>query len=173
MSRKYFEFRERFYGSQCKKQEFVLNDGSIVTGKPIIQTRDNYIRPKKVFTQESRAQQQFKDECDINSILRRFEKTRTLPIVDTPPSFGDFSNVPSFTEALNLLNDARESFMDLSAVQRAHFDNDPAKFLDFCSNPANADKLVELGFMVRPAPTPEAPPQKVVIVNSEPPKPAP
>ena len=77
-----------------------------------------------------------------------------------------FSAVPDFQEALNIVNEANALFGSLSSDVRKRFDNDPAKFLEFCNDPANGDELVSLGLRERPQAPPE--PVQVHVVNQAP-----
>lgn len=99
----------------------------------------------------SLAQQNFKDECDINVIVRRFGVTGQLPSNVRMPSYGDFTGVTDYQSALNSVLAARDSFMSLPAEVRSRFSNDPALFVDFCSDPANRDEALKLGLIDAPA----------------------
>jgi len=86
--------------------------------------------------------------CDINNILKRYEKTGILPgMIRENPSYGDFSEAPDFQEALNLVRDAERQFGALDAPIRSRFDNDPAKFLEFVHNPSNIEEMANLGLL--------------------------
>lgn len=93
------------------------------------------------------AQQQFKDECDINVILERFNVTGQLPVTPLQPQFGDFSGISDYQTALNAVLDAQESFDALPARVRERFANDPAAFVDFCLDEANRDEMQALGLL--------------------------
>lgn len=95
----------------------------------------------------SLAQQQFKDECDINVILERFNVTGQLPVSPLQPQFGDFSGITDYQTALNAVLDAQESFDSLPARIRERFANDPAAFVDFCLDEANRDEMQALGLI--------------------------
>jgi len=41
-------------------------------------------------TDGSRTQQNFKEECDINTILKRFNVTGQLPVVPLQPEYGEY-----------------------------------------------------------------------------------
>jgi len=110
----------------------------------------------------SRTDQSFKDECDINTIVRNFGVTGELPLSSATPMQGDFTNVVDYQSALNLIIRADEAFSELSAAVRRRFDNDPAKFLDFASDPANLEQMREMG-LTRPE-TPPAAPLKVQVI---------
>ena len=62
-----------------------------------------------------------------------------------PPMQGDFTAAPNYQESLNLMIEARESFMQLPAKIRSRFQNDPGQFVDFTSDPANSEELRKMG----------------------------
>jgi len=115
---------------------------------PITYDRDkNSDRSKLIFAKPSRTQQQFRAECDINTILERFNVTGQLPIGSVQPQYGDFSGIIDYQSALNAVMAAQDSFLALPAKIRARFDNDPALFVDFASDEANRDELKALGLL--------------------------
>ncbi len=96
----------------------------------------------------SRTKQSFKDESDINNIIAQYVRTGLLtPVVDRPPFYVDVSEVGDYRQALENVQLADDLFMDLSPKIRAEFDHSPAEFLDFCSDPANADRMREMGLL--------------------------
>lgn len=101
-----------------------------------------------VFRKPSRTKQAFKDECDVNTIMSRFEKTALLEHVNRYEGrYGDFTGTPqSFHDALNQVVAAREMFMTLPAKVRREFDNDPAAFVDFVGT-AGEDELRAKGLL--------------------------
>lgn len=101
---------------------------------------------------KSLTHQSFAEEADINTIVRRFGLTGELPSDVRMPMNGDFSDVPDLRAALHILMEARDSFMSMPADVRARFNNDPARLMDFCSNPDNKDEAIKLGFVERPLP---------------------
>lgn len=109
----------------------------------------------KVFTKPSLTKQSFKDECDINVIMRRFKKQCGADYLSkfqgyTNGQFGDFSNVVDYRTALDQVKRAKEVFGALPSKIRARFSNDAAEFLDFVQDPRNADEMVSLGLATRP-----------------------
>ena len=94
------------------------------------------------------AQQQFRDECDINVILERFNVTGQLPLFPLEPQFGDFSGISDYQTALNAVISAQDSFDQLPARVRERFANDPAAFVDFCLDESNRDEMKALGLLV-------------------------
>jgi len=105
--------------------------------------------------EESVTQQQFKDECDINTIVRRFGVTGELPVAERQPISGDFTGISDYQTALNAVMKAQAGFYDLPAATRAHFNNDPGAMLDFLEDPANRDQAEKLG-LVNPKTQPAA-----------------
>jgi phage internal scaffolding protein len=95
----------------------------------------------------SLAQQHFKDECDINNILRQFNITGQLPNFPLSPRYGDFSGVVDYHSALNAVIAAEDGFMTLPAETRAKFNNDPELLINFLDNPQNKDEAIKLGLV--------------------------
>lgn len=116
-------------------------------------------RPKhagKAFPDASRTKQADKDSCDINQIMKRFEKTGVLPeMIKGNPQYGDFSSGLSYQESLNIVMHAQEQFNALSARVRERFGNDPKVFLDFATDPVNGPEMVKLGLAVAKKAPPE------------------
>lgn len=93
---------------------------------------------------------EFAQECDINNIIKTYERTGVINAPFTPtsqPRFGDFTSVPDLIEAQNAINDAAERFNALPAHLRARFNNDPLFLLEFVQNTANRDEAVRLGLI--------------------------
>lgn len=97
---------------------------------------------------ESLAQQSFKDECDINTIVRRFGLTGQLPGGDlNMPKSGDFTGLGDFHSAMNMVRRAQEGFLNVPADVRARFNNDPGALMSFLDDEANRDEAVRLGLV--------------------------
>lgn len=115
--------------------------------------------------------QEFKDECDINVLMKRYQKTGLFPQhPGQQPRYVSNIGAPDYQEAMNIVSAANQQFSGLNSELRKRFDNDPSKFLEFVNNPDNAQELVDLG--LREAPKPEPGPVRVEVVNppSEDPK---
>lgn len=95
----------------------------------------------------SLAQQHFKDECDINNILRQFNITGLLPEAPLSPRYGDFSGIVDYHSALNAVIAAEDGFMALPAGLRARFLNDPENLINFLDDDSNYDEAVKLGLV--------------------------
>jgi len=98
----------------------------------------------------SRTKQDGAEEADINNIMAKFQKTGELPSTNShTPIFGDFSTLPDFQEAQNIIAQATEQFAAMPAKLRDRFGNSPSNFLEWAENPANQDEMVKLGLATR------------------------
>lgn len=96
---------------------------------------------------EGGAQQNFKDECDINVLLKKFGIGYEMPASIRIPQSGDFTGISDFHSAMNAVNQARETFEELPAHIRAEFKNDPGEFTEFAMDEKNREKLKEWGML--------------------------
>ena len=127
------------------------------TNQKISDTRRKYA---KVFNQPSLTKQSFKDECDVNQVMKRFNKTGVLDHTNPRrPVYADVSNFTDYQTSVGIVLRAHESFENLPAEIRAKFENDPGKLLEFIDDPANAEEAIELGIIPNPEAS-EPPPQK-------------
>lgn len=100
----------------------------------------------------SLAQQHLKEECDINFIVERFGVTGQLPVAPVnTPTYGDFTGIGDYRQALDAVMAADDAFMQLSAKVRERFNNDPAELVDFVSDSRNRSEAIELGLIPPPA----------------------
>lgn len=115
---------------------------------------------------DTKVQQNLRDQTDINRIMAKYNKTGILDHVSKyAGDYGDFSGVPDYRTALDKVASAQEMFMELPAVVRDRFGNDPAKFIEFATDPKNIDEMRSLGL----APQVPAPPEpQLVKVVQEP-----
>lgn len=112
---------------------------------------------------ESMTIQSSRDECDINILMAKYEKTGMLThLAKNPPRYEDVSFAVPFQEALNIVMVAEAEFMNLSSSIRARFENDPGKYFDFVSDEANAEEMVRIGIAVKREPVA---PSEVVVTN--------
>lgn len=114
---------------------------------------------------ESLAIQSAKDEADINTIVRRFGLTGELPGDLNMPQSGDFTNIPDFHTAMNLIRETQEEFLRVPAEIRARFNNDPQRLMQFVEDDANYDEARKLGFLKDPE-VPVAPMRVQVVPPS-------
>lgn len=101
--------------------------------------------PMEVF-EVSRTQQSHLKSCDINNIIKRYKVTGLMPQHSRQPMYGDFSNMPDYQGALNIVLRAENTFASLSSDIREKFGNDVEAFLAFAQDPENADTMRDWGF---------------------------
>lgn len=119
-----------------------------MTTKHIV--RSAYSRKAKTgitFTGKTRTKQSFKDECNINNIMARYQKTGVVTHVnEQKPEYG-FAPEIDLQNALNLVQKANEQFAGLPSKIRQRFQNNPREFLAFCENPDNRSEAALLGLL--------------------------
>lgn len=94
----------------------------------------------------SMAKQSFRDECDINNIMKKYEKTGLLDHVNQyQGQYADLTGIVDYHTALNQVIAAEEAFMTLPAGIRSRFDNDPGNFLAFVDDPNNEEEMIKMG----------------------------
>lgn len=94
---------------------------------------------------DSRVQEQFAYDCDINNIVSGM--TAPLPIREPVSDEVRQFTPDMYEKALYTKAAAESAFMELPSDVRTFFGNDPAKMLSFIGDPANTEKCVELGLM--------------------------
>lgn len=93
------------------------------------------------------------DAADINKIMARYEKTGVLPVSQREALFIDVSEMGDYRSAVEQVELVNEYFRQLPAKVRAEFDNEPARLLDFMSDPANEGRARELGLVEKEEPS--------------------
>lgn len=114
----------------------------------------------EVSVMPSMTKQSFKAECDINNILKQYRVTGQIAHIANNARQGAYEDLPDpvdFQDAMNLVLEAQNSFASLPSKVRDRFGNDPAEFLAFMGDPANATEIEALGLTTQ-RPAPEAPP---------------
>ena len=117
---------------------------------------------------KSLTKQSMSAECDINNIMKKYQKTGAIS--HTARHGGDygFASSDSFHESMLIVVKAQEMFEDLPSSLRSRFGNDPGNLLDFVQDDDNLEEMVKLGLVER---TPKAaneevevdPPGKLVV----------
>lgn len=100
---------------------------------------------------KTRTKQSFIDECDINQIMARFQKTGALEHANlNRPQYG-FATSIDFNESMQIVKTAQDMFDGLPSSIRSRFQNDPGQFLDFVQDAQNKPEMAKMGLL-----TPEA-----------------
>lgn len=130
--------------------------------KMIIQRENGTKRVMTINNDRDMADQSFKEETDVNEIVRKYLKTGQVTHLSSKIGrYMDVSEIPDLQTALTTVQNANAAFAELPATMRKEFDNDPVQLLEFLKNPANKAKAIELGLIDKPAAAPaEAAPPK-------------
>lgn len=110
----------------------------------VLRTRNYWetIRVPKDPSGTSRTKQSFKDDCDINAIVRRWQATGVLEhVLNIEPRYGDFSNATDYLDAKQRVINAERNFEALPSSLREASGNDPAKFIEWIHDPENRQEL--------------------------------
>lgn len=111
----------------------------------------NYVQNDGVdFKEPSMTQQQFKDECDINTIMDRYLKTGVLsdPLEKRgTPKYGEYADIGDYMEHMNKVVEANEMFESLPATIRKRFNNNPADLIEFVMDSNNRAEAEFLGLI--------------------------
>ncbi|QCQ84861.1 internal scaffolding protein [Blackfly microvirus SF02] len=121
----------------------------------------------------SLTRQEFADECDINTLMKRYEtygtsmhQLRPDAVAASGGMYVDFSEMPNnLIDYLAMVKDAETAFMSLPAPVRREFDNNAVAFVDFASDPRNIDQMRIWG-LAAPAKAPVEPVQAPAPVSS-------
>jgi len=109
---------------------FSVSDDSAVPGLTATNVSEALA---SVDTGDSPVQQQFAEEADINTIVRRFGVTQ-ISAAATMGVFGDFTGIDDFASAVERVDGARARFMTLPAEVRDRFGNDPGQLIYAAQN---------------------------------------
>lgn len=112
--------------------------------------------------QSKHTKQEFKEECDINNIMAQYLINGILPNMnERAPQYLDVTGY-DYQQSMDLIAGAQTLFNELPSGVRLRFENDPAQFLDFCSDEKNRSEMAEMGLLrpkqewVIPYPTSES-----------------
>lgn len=95
--------------------------------------------------------QSFRDECDINTIMAKYQSTGEMPVLNgSQAQWLDVTEM-DFQRHMQFMVEAQEMFDQLPSAIRDRFGNDPGAFLGFCSDAENTVEIAKMGLL-----TPEA-----------------
>lgn len=90
--------------------------------------------------------QEFKDECDIENILKQFSKTGIIEhITKQEAQWLELPDAMDYQQSLETMRQAQEAFESLPSVVREKYDNNPERFLEALHDPSQKDYLTEVG----------------------------
>lgn len=152
------------------RMQGVNGDGEVISSAFVKRCVDPVI---DCSAEPSLTRQEFAEECDINFLMKRFEKTGELPPMQAAGRYLDISEFGDMDlqRALNVLNDAEMAFASLPPEVRREFDNDGFKFVQYVeaagADPEKAERLRAWG-LAKPAEQPPKPQEVVVVGSKEP-----
>jgi len=121
---------------------------------------------------ETMAKQSMKDECDINILMLKYQKTGMLDhIIRYKGQYADVFNQGDYQDAIHTIREAEEMFDSLPSSVRDRFGNSPARFLAFVEDPNNKDEMAAIGLLDKPPKSAE--PEKAAAKPAEPETPTP
>lgn len=116
--------------------------------KIIVRQANGRVRVYTMNADASMTQQQFKDECDINNIMKKYNSTGEFGRLTSKQGvYADFSQITDYQEMLHTVKYAQDAFASLPAEVRKKFSNDPGELLAFVQDPNNYDEGVKLGLI--------------------------
>jgi len=99
-------------------------------------------RVQITFRGVGRTKQSFAKECDINNIMKRYEKDGIVNHFNKYGGmYGDFTGITDYASAVERIERMQEDFMRLPASVRERFANDPGQLV------SAAEQLSEEDFM--------------------------
>lgn len=127
---------------------------------------DDYLRNSKgeivadletgeLLREPSMTDQSYRNEVNVNSIMKKYFKDRDASIFRGPGSFIDLTTVTDLQGAFARVAAAEDAFMQLPSEIRTSLDNDPRNLESYLANPKNFDDAVKYGLFEKP---PEPPP---------------
>lgn len=97
---------------------------------------------------KSLTDQSSKKMCDINLIMKQYQKTGLLPQFNSKlGQYLDISDVVSFEDAHSIIQMGKELFYELPSEVRKMMDHDPSKLESFISNEANYEICLKHGLV--------------------------
>lgn len=143
-----------------------MKEITLIKSNRVAANHSERTRVQTINTEPSMTQQQFKDEADINTIMRKYgaDPVAFNSLTRKGGVYADFSKITDYHSMLQEVATAQEAFASLPAQLRSRFENDPGKLLSFLQDEKNHDEGVELG-LVQPKPQ-----QTVAPAQTEPKK---
>lgn len=115
-------------------------------------TRPNGKRGVRTVSQEpTLTQQQFKDDCEVNIIMKRLLKTGQMPRFQTKTGvYADLTELPDYQQACQTVAKATQAFGELPSELRNKFKNNPELLIEFLDDKKNDDEAIKLGLRQKP-----------------------
>lgn len=109
--------------------------------------KNGTIRIESLNSDPTLSQQQFKEQCDINNIIKHYTATGELPLSKKVGQFLDVSNIQDYQTSLQTVFEAQKAFDDLPSSIRSRFENDPTQLVAFIEDDSNHEEALKLGLL--------------------------
>ena len=112
-------------------------------------------------TGDSLTQQSHAEAADVRNIIKQYDRTGLIANVNKGiAQYGDYSEINEYAEALNMVQEANESFAEIPSHIREQFSNNAGLFFEFATDPKNAKEMIEMG-LAEPKHTGDSPKKMV------------
>lgn len=109
--------------------------------------------------EETKVQQHFKDQCDINKIARSVEATGSSDHVKMARErYGDFTEILDIGVNMDKAAKAQQLYEQLPVEMRKKTGNSIPEFFKYIQNPENLDECVKWGIFDKPSQPPAGTP---------------
>lgn len=141
----------------------------------VVTTRANKSRRVQTINHStSKTQQAFKDECDINNIIRKYKENPDSinRHIREHGSYADLTNITDLQTAMDSMLQAQSAFDALPSAVRKQYNNDPLTFVNAISDPSQTETLIKLGILeqTQPEPAHTSPQREPNATPTDPPK---
>ncbi|WNK13115.1 MAG: internal scaffolding protein [Microvirus sp.] len=123
---------------------------------------DGSLSVETINTEPTMTQQQFQNECDVNLIMKKYEKTGEFTHLTSKQGiYADFSEIKDYHQMKQQLIEAELAFETLPPQVRLKYNNNPGDLIDALNDPKQQSELVELGILnpiqelIKPSPSSE------------------
>lgn len=99
------------------------------------------------FPPDTRVQQKYKDESNVNKIVQKFAHGQMPLGNNNDPIFMDISEIPDYQDMLNHVAHTNNEFAKLPSKLRAHFENEPSKMIAWLKDPENLTMARKFGLI--------------------------
>lgn len=124
--------------------------------KKILRHENGQIKVTTLNEEKTRTQQQFKDQCDVNNIMKKYRLTGEVTHVNKKQGlYTDLSDSPSYQTALDIIIQAERTFSELPSDVRKKFNNDPQEMISFLDDSKNNEEAIKLGLKIPKNPPPQ------------------
>ena len=118
--------------------------------EPKVRDQWTYQKPKLDCKDKSRTKQADAKDADVNVIIKKALRNGRLPDPSKASMYLDVASGQDFQDSMALVLNAQAQFQALPSEIRQELQNDPSQLESWISNPANNERMYELGIKERP-----------------------